>query len=519
MVEIQKLIAAISPEVYCDPSVRKEVKKIVKEEGYLKAAEIAKPFKGDFIFDYDEAHKDPLALWGIKSPTEEHELMYDSASDSLEPVYFWILDFLPKLGLTDVEKLVDNFISSPGSGHFSELSGKATRMQEEAMKMLGSTNQVLKSILNLIYDLKEMKLILRTYEDTKSSNPEERNAAKLTLKQRWMDMVDFAKRGTTSIKQLAAQMDYVTLIDAFMAVNSLKDVDNLDLNERVKRILKQRIADFLKWVEESEKQLRQRYKIEKHYLRSQVNTVKLYSRWIKPYLRAAQKLEQNASPQASLVTAFNTILLELSILAKVHYDPEEDIRTGLLPQVFEKVKSRKYYVVVVVDFKFRGIPQRASQRGDWAFGGKSDVRFLSYSLNEQELQVLKEELEKSDVDEVMTLIEGITTESLDELQGDIDEFLKEDDKEKEEDKKRKMKEQDVNPFTSLFSFLKFDKFVNKKSEKEDLSHGIKPDSSYEEVIRSQAIIQARDRCWNAFDIYKRAHKMPAHPNPFDSVSV
>ena len=48
--------------------------------------------------------------------------------------------------------------------------------------------------------------------------------------------------------------------------------------------------------------------------------------------------------------------------------------------------------------------------------------------------MLKEELEKSDVDEVMTLIEGITTESLDELQGDIDEFLKEDDKEKEEDR-------------------------------------------------------------------------------------
>ena len=53
-INIHNLIAAIVPDVYCEKTVekdgkwielRKEVKKIVKEEGYLKAAEIAKPTK------------------------------------------------------------------------------------------------------------------------------------------------------------------------------------------------------------------------------------------------------------------------------------------------------------------------------------------------------------------------------------------------------------------------------------------------------------------------------------------
>jgi len=514
---IHDLIAAISPDVYCDPSLRKEVKKIAKEEGYLEAEKIAKPFKSEYFFEYDEAKKDPFSNWGLTSPSAKHEIEYHSSTEGLEPLYFWTLDFMDRMFPVPVEKIIDNFVSSPGSGHFSELGQKTTRMQEEAMKMLGAANQVLKSILNLVYDLKEMKLLLQTYTDYHSKDPKIRSSARLTLKQRWMDMVDFAKRGTTSLKQLAAQMDYVTVIDAFMAANSLEDVKKLDLNERVKRILEQRVADFLRWVEESEKQLRVRYEIEIKYLRSQVNTVKLYSRWIRPYLRAAKKLEQPEKNQAALVTAFNTILLEMVLLAKSEYKPEDDVDKGVLPEAFAKVKKRKYYQIVIVEFEFRGIPQRVSQRGDWSFGGRTRMVFTSYGLNEQELEALHVALEEDDLGEVMNLIEGTTTESLGALQEDIDEFLKDEKetkKEKEKAEKKRMKEQDVNPFASLFSFFKFEK---KEKEKEDIKHGIKSDTDHEKVIRSQAIIEAGEKCFTIFDIYKRAHFMPSHPDPYEPV--
>jgi len=385
---------------------------------------------------------------------------------------------------------------------------KATRMQEEAMKMLGAANQVLKSILNLVYDLKEMKLLVQTYDDIKLKDSKFKNAARLSLKQRWMDVVDI-KKGQGSINALASgNLDFVTLRDAFMIANSLKDVKDLDLNDRVKRILEQRVGEFLRWIDESERQLRTRYKVEINYLRSQVNTIKLYSRWIKPYLRAARKLEQNAgSNQEALVTAFNTIVLELTIMGYRDYDPKDDVTKGLLPESFAKIKDRTYHPLLIVEFKFRGIPQRVSQRGDWSFGGKTDIKFTSYALNDQELKVLNDQIEKDDLGEVMNLIEGITTESLEEIQKDIDEFLSED---KLPARSKEIKEQDTNPFSALLKGS-----GRKKAKEWDVKQPLEIDTEYENIIRSQAIIEARDACFNVFDIYKRAHKMAAHPNPYD----
>ncbi len=520
-VNIHNLIAVINPDIYCDSSVRKEVKKLVKEnltngdkEAYIKAAAIAKPFQSAFLFNYDDAKKNPLLNWGLKSPSEYHQIEYDSPAEGLEPLYFWTLDFMERM-FPKVEKLTDNFISSPGSGHFSDLSGKASRMQEEAMKMLGATNQVIKTILNILYDLKDFKLLLANYDDLHSKDETTKRASLLSLKQRWMDVVDFAKRGTTSLKQLAAQMDFVTIIDAFMAANTLEEVEKLDLNDRVKRILKQRVADFNHWLEQSEMELRKRYNIEKTYLRNQVNTVKLYSRWIKPYLKTAKQLEQHANTRADLVTTFNTIILELTLLTTTEYKPGDDVKKGNLPAVFERVKARKYSQVVIVEFRFRGIPQRVQAgQGHWGFGGKTTITLTSYALNEEELKVLKDQIEKDDFGEVMKLIEDSTDVSLKELQNDIDEFLDESNetKKKQAEEKRRS-EQDVNPFAALFDFLKTS---NKKKEKKefDALASIKSDNDYEKVIRSQAIIEARDQCFTIFDIYKRAHGMPAHENPF-----
>ncbi len=509
MVKAEQLIAAVSPDIFCDPEVRKNVKQIAKEKGYLAAAEKAKLIESMELYNWDRATKDPMGKWGLKSPVERHEIEYDSPSEGLEPIYFWILDFLTKTG-ADTKKLVDNFSSSVGSGHFSELQGKATRMQEEAMKMLGSANTVLRSILNIVYDLKEFKIRLQTYDELNSKDPKIRNAAFLALKQIWMDRVDMHQRGPGSINALASgALDFVTLRDAFMAASSLSAIDELDLNERVKRILKQRFGEFEKWIKESESSLRQRYEIERKYLKSQYNSLKLYSRWIKPYLEAAKALEQSENDSAALVSAFNTILLNLTIMAKYKYDPSDDVDSGLLPETFKKIKLRKYFPIVIVEFSFRGIPQKSGQH--YVFGGKANIKFTSYALNEDELDVFSKAWEESTVMDVMKYIQGATEESLAEIADDVKKFIEED---KKEDENKKKVSEDINPFTALFSFLK----PNEKKEKEKnkaKSNSIRPDSEYEKIVRSQAILDARGKCWTVFDIYKRAHRMPAHQDPFD----
>ncbi len=506
MVDTKKLAAAVSPDVLCDPSVKSDVKKIVKSDGYIKAAEKAKLKKSDYLdIPLVRLVRTPFDKDGLKQPIEQHQLEYKASSHALEPMYFWFLDY-SRGEFNDVEKLTDNFVASPGSGHFAEMSRRATVLQDEAMKLFGTINTVIRSVLNIIYDMKEFKLRLAQYDDYNSGDKRLKQAARYALKQIWMDSVDI-KRGNSSIKGMAQQFDYVTLIDAFMAADSLDDASKLDLNDRVKRILMQRIPDFERWVKESEVELRKRYEVEKIYLRSQVNSVKLYAQWLKPHLENARQLQQNAEiGGADIVSQFNTAVFELKLLGKSKYDPAGDIASGALPVAFKYMKLRNYYAMCLIELKFRSIPERSDQRGGYGFVGNAEVTLTSFALNDDELKAFKEAVAQDDFGEVYRLISGSTDDSLQQIQTDINELLGE--KSKEEKKKEEEKDdKDVNPFSALFSFLKKDE----KDEKKDLSKGVPPDNDYEKILRNMALIDARWKCRRIYDNYKKSNNMPAFP--------
>jgi hypothetical protein len=451
-----------------------------------------------------------------KGPEASHTLVYDSSSETLEPVYFFILDLMNDLGFAP-QKLVDNFSSTPGSGHFSELGSKATMMQQQAGKILGDTNTVLRSVLNIIYDLKEFKMRLQSYDGLKSKKKEEQEAAVLSLKQIWMDKVDIGK-GNSSIKAMAlGQVGFQTLIDAFLAAKdeSLKGFDGkeIDLNDRIKRLLKPRILEFNIWLKESEKELRKRYELEKTYLKSQVNSLKLYSRWARPYLKAASELESKESGrEPALVKTFNTIILELTLLGKKKFDVAEESESGNLPKEFSTPKflksiKRNYHICILVDFVFRGIPQRVNQQSHFAFGGRAEITFKAYVLNDDELKKFEEEFDKSDVNDVLSLIEGTTTESLGQLQEEINSFL--DEKSEEEKGKTKLTLKDAfEPFSALFGAYEEKSETKPKESVKTKITIVKPDSWIEENhFRKLAAENAKTKVFDIFDIYKKAHGM------------
>jgi hypothetical protein len=433
-------------------------------------------------------------------PESEHKLVYDSPTETLEPIYFFILDLMNDFGLKP-EKLVDNFVSSPGSQHFGEIGQRISIMQQQGAKLMGDINTVLRSILNLIYDLREFKIRLQSYQDLK--DPNKKQQAILSLKQIWMDKVDVNK-GNSSIKAMAlGQSGFNTLIDAFLAVNTEKEVDNLDLNQIVKRILKPRLHEFNIWVKESEAELKKRFEIEKTYLKSQVNSLKIYSRWAKPYMKAAQELEMSESGRnPALVKMFNSLVLELTLLGKRKV-------SSTYPQKYKQ--KRDYYLCVLVDFTFRGIPNRTQQ--GYVVGGRAEVTFRSYALNEEELKKLNEELDKSDLSNALSLIEDSTTESLGTLEEDINEFIGDEKEEKKENKKPK---DTSNPFLALFGF--YNEKEEKKEKKSDkkLDEIKKDDWVEKNYIRKPAIDEAKITNYSLFDIYKKAHGMPSAPfSPYD----
>ncbi len=437
-------------------------------------------------------------------PAGEHALYYDSSSETLEPIYFYILDLINDFDF-ETEKLIDNFTTSPGSGHFSEMGQRATIMQQQGTKLLGDINTVLRSVLNIIYDLKDFKIRLSQYDDLKTPHKE---AATLALKQIWMDKVDITK-GNSSIKAMGlGQAGFQTLIDAFLFVKEVKDANKVDLNDRVKRILMARILEFNTWLKHSEGELRKRYELERNYLKSQVNSLKLYSRWAKPYLRAASELEMGVGgTRPELVKAFNTVLLELSLIGKKKIKVKEEAIAGNLPKDFEKIKTRDFFICVLVDFKFRGIPQRITQQPNYVFGGRAEVTFKAYALSEDELDKLKKELEESDLGDVLKLIEGSTGESLKEMQKEIDFFL--DEQEKSEGPKDKS-----NPFTALVGG--YGRAEKKAAGKTKGKGNVKPKrikpETYPErkVIRVYTEDKAKELTFKFFDIYKKSHGMASY---------
>lgn len=461
----------------------------------------------------DKTSKDeikPEPIWGNK-------LIYDSTSETLEPIYFWILEAMERFGLK-VEKLVDNFVASPGSGYFAELGARATKMQEESMKILGSVNTVVKSIINIIYDLKEYEIRLKHYELAMSKNKDKKEAGILALKQVWMDNVDI-KRGRGSINMMTYDLSFTTLRDAFMKAVSIEDVDKMDLNDRVKRILKPRIAEFLEWRKRSESELKKRFEIEKTYLKSQVSALQLYSRWAKPYLKTAEDLRMRETKSPELVKSFNTILLEVTLFGKKKLDIKDMAYNKELPLKYSNIKlKRDYYACVLIDLNFRGIPRRVTQEGHYALGGKTTVNFAAFTLNEDEIALFNDKLQKSDVAEALKLVQDTTEGSLSQLQEDIDNYLS---KKEEQEEKENKDEENINPFTALLGLDKEQSKQKKsgKDEKDKLEEikkrGIESDSHNESVVRKMAEMQAAETCFSIFNIYKKTHDMAAPQRDID----
>jgi len=447
-----------------------------------------------------------------KDPVQEHKLVYDSAAEGLEPVYFFILDRMNEFFPGGVEKFVDNFTSSPGSGHFSELMAKGTKMQEESMKALGMVNNLIKAIINLIYDLRNFETRLASYEKARSEDTKEAYSGLLALKQIWMDNVDI-KRGRGSINAMAQDLEFVTLRDGFMVAENIGQIDEMDLNDRVKNVLKPRLQEFFEWKDKSEKELQKRYDMEKAYLKSEVESLKLYTRWAKPYLLAAAKLEQKQpGRKAEVVTAFNIILLNLVLFGEKAGDPEKLVLSGDLPKPFKKIKwKRKYHQCVLVEFFFRGIPH-AIGGGRYSFGGRTEVVFRSYVLRDEEIEKLNEKLSENDIGDALRLVEGLTEESLKKLQEDINYFLEE---KAEEEKAKEEGEKGTNPFFALVGIGKKKEKKEEKSEKEvKKGEAIVKDDFYEKELRKILEKEAKKSCFSLFDIYKKAHGMASHPSPY-----
>jgi hypothetical protein len=197
-------------------------------------------------------------------------------------------------------------------------------------------------------------------------------------------------------------------------------------------------------------------------------------------------------------------------MGKGKVDVKDEALLGNLPKDFKNIKGyRDYYPLVIVDFNFRGIPSKAGQH--YTFGGRTEVTFKAYTLNQDELDLFKEKVKETDINDAFQLIEGMTKDSLEQLKLDLTELLG------DEEKEKKKESEDINPFTALFNVFssKEKSEKEKKDRKEKLEkmkkQGVTAENYVESYLRNFAEVDAIQRCFTIFDIYKKAHGMAAFP--------
>jgi hypothetical protein len=290
--DIHQWIGVLNPDVYCAPPARREVKRRIRAavqaqdpQPYLSAASFVQLPESNTLALTALDPANPFALTGLRSPIERHTLVRDSFAESLEPVYFWLLDELTAEGF-HLTKLADSFAAAPGSGLFGELVRRGAQAQQQTLRLLREAESLLNDILRTI-------------------GP--------------------------------AHIDPLQTIS-----HNGSDRSEADANR----------------------------------LRTKVEQLRLYARWLGPYLKQARQLEQNADGGAGLVTLFNTVAMEVTLLGQRPYAVAEAVDRGELPRVFLRSGCRPYFVTLVLELKLRAAPERTSA-GAYGYRGRAEIIFTS----------------------------------------------------------------------------------------------------------------------------------------------
>ncbi len=242
--------------------------------------------------------------------------------------------------------------------------------------------------------------------------------------------------------------------------------------------------------------------IERGLLRSKIESLKLYARWLGPYLKQARQLEQSAKGPASLVNLFNSAVAEVTLLAQREYPVNEDVDHGDLPRFILRARRHALFSVLILEFKFRAAPERTAG-GAYGYRGRFELTLTSYALNADELAALRRELDRDNLDTTLRALGGDSGKAIAELVKQVETLVAGPVKEKEPEP------DDPNPFTSLFAFKKTFGGESKKIETGgETPEPVIRDSEIEQVIRSQAILDARRRCLQLYNRCKSVLKMP-----------
>jgi hypothetical protein len=386
----------------------------------------------------------------LKHPLERHSYSYDCMDDSLEAFYFNLLDWLERQGW-QVTKLVDHFNSAAGSGFAGDLSRREMKSQQEAARLLEASQELVGKML----------------------------------------------RRVERIKELERQLSVLSTIGGPPTPN-LQDAPDKAVPASGKSNPDDCIAA---WIPSSADELGVRLELERKQLRGQMDLLRLHARWVQPWLRSGEELREHASRRGDLVTAFNTALLKVVLLARRELPVKEMVHDGELPKLFANMPHRNYTPSVLVELRFRTAPKRVST-ATHVFRGRVEVVLTSYALHDAEVAALERELDRDEMGHLLHAVGAGSATATEAMIADIERLL-----DPSPEAVQGSRRSDPNPFLVLWSLLvdlwRWLFTQGKQAVPDDLT----PDRTHERVLRSQAALLSRRDCLVTFAAVKQLTRL------------
>ncbi|MEM4327715.1 MAG: hypothetical protein QXV29_02075 [Candidatus Woesearchaeota archaeon] len=449
-----------------------------------------------------EIAKDQLIVVDWPKPLSKYRLVYESQHQSIENMYFWLLDNLRNdLAFPVIEKITDVFAASEHSAFFGAAAQKLGLQQDKVAQFLKIIHDIFKGVILLVRDIRIIDEKLGYYEKSFEKG-DEAEAAEIALKGQYVDLVEGGAKSPTSVLGLALEAQFTTLPDLFFKLRIepgekdetfFKRIAQLPYSETLKSMLKRKLESYYRWKKATYGELKTRRNFTLHYLRQQYDTIMLYMHWIKPYLRTIQRLSLDVSKMSEpeLIAAFEGSLVEIEILAR------------RLPAGNRKVNS-----CCLIHLDYRTRPSMSFYVEPYHKGpihvGEVVITWRSYAWTPEQIDEYKKMRASEELD-LLANADASLMEAIRSIGEDLQKYLEEawGLKKKEEAKKevRPASPGILEPFVALAQG--FASFFPKAKP------GKKEEITSEELKKEQkeAENDARKRLWLNYKLFKKAHGM------------
>jgi hypothetical protein len=514
---------SIKGEKKNEPADKLQFIKKKREELEAKDKDLAKEFEKELekLADHEwvEVARDQVVMTDFPKSISRYYMGIESWHQSIEPYYYWCMNFLGDIGFPVIDKISDIFTAAEHSSFYGAAGQRLGLAQDKVSQYLATIGKMVKDLFQLVRELRWIDERLEVYreaighdkegkplKDEKGKTVGPKAGAENALKGMWVDLVDGVvggQRTGSNLFVMSQQLQFTALPDLFFRIHpqEVKEVDKLveeqagEFNIPLRNLLKRKLVQYIAWKNETYKEMKTRRQFTLDYLRQHYNVIRMYMSWVKPYIKHIERLsgEQDLLKNPRLIAAFESSLIEIEVLAR--HKPE---------------KSKKTYSCILLTFEYHTKPSM-QYPGDAGYHrgpihvGSTRITWRSYAWDDKKIKNYIAMRNREDI-ELLTSIDESLKSAMKALGDDLEDYLREAGEKLMEEKlpeKEKIELKGLmEPFTSLGKGVleTFGAFVPEMPKKK----GKEP---YEEIKEVEST--SRKICWLHYNIFKKAHGLLA----------